>query len=127
MQRQSYQYTHVPLRASRTVMQQPDIEEDDDAYYSERLPTSAIRYTDTRGNQVVQRGKQRIVIHNEPPPPKKSRHWLLFVGLGMIAMVGLSIAASALLTWWSNHQLDAVYGFPRTYQVDEVIGHSDSS
>ena len=88
MQRQSYQHTHVPPRASRTVMQQPDIEEDDDALYETRLPTSAIRYTDTRGNQVVQRGKQRIVIHNEPPPPKKRRHWLFFVGLGMVVMVG---------------------------------------
>jgi hypothetical protein len=36
---------------------------------------------------------------------------------------GLSAAGE----WWTNHQLDAAYGFPRTYQTDAVVGHADSS
>jgi len=29
-------------------------------------------------------------------------------------------------TWWNDHQLYVTYGFPRTYQTDAVVGHSDS-
>ena len=28
--------------------------------------------------------------------------------------------------WWTNHQLDASYGFPRTYQTDAVVYQGDS-
>ena len=45
---------------------QTDEEEVPDSYYDTRRPTSARRYYDTRGNQVIQRGNQRIVIHEEP-------------------------------------------------------------
>jgi len=56
------QRTPVPARASRTqdYALLPDVE-DDDAYYPQRPPSSTIRYVDTRGNQVIQRGQQRIV------------------------------------------------------------------
>ena len=51
-------HSPIPARASRTqdYLLQSDIE-DDDAYYPQRQPSSAIRYQDTRGNQVIQRGK----------------------------------------------------------------------
>ncbi len=42
-------------------------------------------------------------------------------------MVLLFISWTVISNWWTNHQLDATYGFPRTYQVDEVVGHSDST
>src|SRR6266568_8943478 len=57
-----------------------EVDEIDDSYYDTRLPTSARRYVDTRGNQVLQRGNKRIVIHQEPPP-KRSIHWLLILGI----------------------------------------------
>jgi hypothetical protein len=112
----------IPQRRSRTV--DYDLEEDD-AYYTQRPPTSAVRLTRPR-QQVIQRGNKRIVIHNEPPPGRRV-HWSLILGLGMLSMFLLWAGSSAFLNWWSAHQLDSVYGMPRTYQTDQVVGHSDST
>jgi hypothetical protein len=112
----------VPSRASRT--QDYDLEEDD-AYYTQRPHSSAVRRAPPR-QQVIQRGNKRIVIHNEPPPRQRV-HWVLILGLGMLTMFVLWLGSSAFLNWWSNHQLDSVYGMPRTYQTDQVVGHSDST
>ena len=120
--------SNIPARASRTQQYVDTTQADDvpDSYYDTRLPTSAIRYRDTSGNQVIQRGNKRIVIHQEPPPPKRT-HWLLWVGFGMIAMLALYVAFQMLGSWWTEHQLDATYGFPRTYQVDAIVYPSDTS
>jgi len=112
----------VPQRASRS--QEYDLEEDD-AYYTQRPHTSSVRYTQPR-QQVIQRGNRRIVIHNEPPP-RKTFHWSVFLGLGVMLAIGLWVGGSAVLAWWSNHQLDSTYGNPRTYQIDQVVGHVDST
>lgn len=120
--------SNIPPRASRTVdvPRQSDIDEVPDSYYNTRLPTSARRYVDTRGNQVIQQGNRRIVIHNEPPPRKKFP-WLSLIGVGMILALLLVWGFTALFSWWTEHQLDAQYGFPRTYQVDAVIYQGDSA
>jgi hypothetical protein len=111
----------IPSRASRT--QDYDVE-NDDSYYVQRQPTSAIRYQQPR-QQVIQRGNKRIVIHNEPPPTRRL-HWSFILGVGMILMLALWVLGSYALSWWQNHQLDSTYGMPRTYQTDQVVGHSDS-
>ncbi len=111
----------IPQRRSRPV----DYElEEDEAYYVTRQPTSAVRYTQPR-QQVIQRGNKRIVIHNEPPP-KRQLHWSLILGVGMILTLTLWVLGSSALSWWQNHQLDSAYGMPRTYQTNQVVGHSDS-
>src|SRR5437660_940987 len=108
----------VPARASRTqdYSVQTDIE-DDDAYYPQRMPSTARRYYTTDGNQVVQQGNRRIVIH-EGPPPKKSGHGLLFIGIGMVAMIALWFLVQAASLWWTNEQLNAAYQYPRISQAD---------
>ena len=50
-----------------------------------KLVAQPVGYTTTEGHQVIQRGNKRTVIHDEPPPKKRS-HWLLFVGIGMVAV-----------------------------------------
>lgn len=120
--------SNIPARASRQqqYVATTDADEVPDSYYDTRLPTSAIRYRDTRGNQVIQRGNKRIVIHNEPPP-RKRHHWLLYIGIGMIVMLALYVGFQMLGNWWTEHQLDATYGFPRTYQVDAIVYSGDTS
>ncbi len=121
--------SNIPARASRTreyPVQTTDVDEVPDSYYDTRLPTSSRRYVDTRGNQVIQQGNRRIVIHQEPPPRKKS-HWLLWVGFGMIAMLALYVGFQMLGNWWTEHQMDASYGFPRTYQTDAIVYPGDTS
>jgi len=121
--------SNIPARASR--MQQYPVQIDDvaevpDDYYPQRRPSSAIRYTTTEGHRVIQRGNKRIVIHDEPPP-KRSVHWLFILGIGMALMLGLWFGALWLTNWWAQHQLDASYGFPRTYQTDAVVYAGDSA
>lgn len=100
-------------------------EEDDDDAYTTRMPRSAIRYTTTGGNPTIARGNQKIVFHNEPPPRKI--HWLFYVGVGMVIAASVWLASAYLTNWWTLHQEDATYGNPRTYQVDQVVGHDDST
>ena len=54
-------------------------------------------------------------------------HWLLFVGVGMIAMLGVWVIGSSLLAWGSYEYNNIVYGTPRTYQTDAVVGHGGDS
>ncbi len=105
-----------------------DLVEEDDRYYQVRRPTSARRYQTTEGNQVIQQGSRRIVIHKEPPPKPEKRqiHWLLYLGLGMLVMLGVWYGLAQFSIYWTNHQLDSVYGFPRTYQTDERVGFGDA-
>jgi hypothetical protein len=44
----------------------------------------------------------------------------------MVLMLGLYLGVSWLANWWVDHQLDATYSMPRTYQGDAVVGHGDS-
>ena len=124
MQKQPYPYRDIPLRASRTVTQQYS-EEDHPSMYPQRMPSSTIRY-DTQGNQVIQQGRKRIVIHSEPPPKRKI-HWSLILGFGMLLMLLVGVGGIWLANGWTNHQLDVTYGMPRTYQTDAVVGHGDSA
>ena len=116
----------IPARASRPPAYD-DIEQVPDSYYTTRLPTSTRRYVDTRGNPVIQQGNRRIVFHAEPPSRRFSAHWLFFVGVGMLVSIALWVGLQLVGAWWSQHQLDATYGTPRTYQADAVVGHADST
>ena len=112
----------IPQRG-RTV--DYDVEEDE-SYYVQRQPTSARRYYDTQGNQVIQQGNKRLVIHQQPPPATRRLHWSFILGLGMVLTLLLWIGASEALTWWTNHQLDVTYGMPRISQADALVYPSDT-
>ena len=53
-------------------------------------------------------------------------HWLLPVGVGMVAMLVLWVFGSLLVAWGQQRYDDITYGMPRTYQTDAVVGHDDS-
>jgi len=115
---------HTIQRASRPYTPPPDEAPEDDEYTTS-MPRSAIRYPIGRP-YTYQQGNRRIVVHPESPP-KQRAHWMVFVSVGMIAMLALWVGFQMLGSWWSEHQLDATYGSPRTYQVDAVVGHDDSA
>jgi len=58
---------------------------------------------------------------------KRRLHWSVFVGLSLLVMIFGWIALGALGTWWQTTQDDWHYGRPRTFQVNQVVGHHDSS
>lgn len=128
MREQRAQY---PRRASATkdelAARLAEVPEDD-SFYPQRLPSSTRRYTTTHGHQVIERGNKRIVIHEDPlPKPQRRFHWLFYVGLALLTMVLGWIALTLLGNWWQAKQLDWKYGNPRTFQVDQFVGHGDST
>ncbi len=56
-----------------------------------------------------------------------SVHWLLPLGVGMVAMLVLWVFGSLLVAWGQQRYDDVTYGRPRTYQTDAVVGHNDSA
>ncbi len=106
----------------------PDpFEADDDLDYPDeprKSRTSAV-YSPTREKQqVIRQGNRELVIREGRP--KRRVHWLLVFWIGALMMLALYLLWTWGSAWWSDHQLDATYGFPRTYQTDAVVGHSDS-
>ncbi|WP_069805159.1 FG-GAP repeat domain-containing protein [Thermogemmatispora onikobensis] len=63
------------------------------------------------------------------PSQKTARryHWLMWLGLFWLTMVVGWVVLSALAGWWQTTLDDWRYGRPRTFQVDAVVGHGDSS
>lgn len=53
-------------------------------------------------------------------------HWLFLVGIAMLVMLLGWVLLSMLFNWWQVWQDDLHYGRPRTFQIDAVVGHSDS-
>jgi hypothetical protein len=45
----------------------------------------------------------------------------------MVIMLALFVGGNAVSTWWTIHQDDSTYGRPRTFQIDQVVGHNDSA
>ena len=125
------QQSSIPARASRTQDYSPPVDDEDeipDSYYPHRMPSSTRRYVDTRGNQVIQQGNRRIVIHDQPlPKPKQKVHWMLILGIGMVLMLMLYVGFNWASTWWTEHQLDGTYGFPRTYLTDAIVYPGDTA
>ena len=90
-----------------------------------RSRTSAYYYPTTDKQQVIRQGNRELVIREGRP--KRRVHWVFVLWIGMLLMLALYLLWIWGSSWWSAHQLYATYGFPRTFQVDEVVGHSDST
>ena len=105
-----------------------DVEED----YTPRTPTSIVRY-DRPGvpiqyhPQPVKRRRPPETDQTPAVAPPRRIHWLVYVGVGMMIAFILWIAANYALVGLSTWNDDRVYGRPRTFQIDKVVGHHDSS
>ena len=60
------------------------------------------------------------------PQSRRQLHWLVYVGVGMIAAIALWVSFGAILAWGTAKYNDLVYGNPRIFQTDAVVGHGDS-
>jgi hypothetical protein len=88
--------------------------------------TSAIRYVDTQGNQVIRRGNQQFVMHDDPPPNRRP-HWLVISGLSMMVLIALWAGLSWVASWIATNQVNATYEYPRVSQADAVVYPGDTS
>ena len=129
-----------------------DVEGGEDQFSLQRSHTSVVRYDQPlpprrRGDDFhpnpVPHGRRRAhaepamavpgyteewqATHREQRRGSYALHPLVYVGIGMIAMLALWVAGQMAVTWWQNQQNNATYGRPRIYQLDSVFGHRDSA
>ncbi len=135
----------------KAVQYQYDDGTNDEELYDTRSPSSARRYQvpATQGPQTVVRyhrqhvpprrsrtqeytplGPQQAPTHTTEPKAKRIQvrhqvHWLVPVGLTMIAVLAVFVIGSIVLNWWHGYQDDVRYGHPRTTQYDVKVGHAD--
>ncbi len=140
----------TPSRQTRDSQQQarvtqaypPDYEDADEQYTAQaRTPRSAMRYQQTlpgqyRGQVVLPTPPQRLrrqrLTGNAPSqqqraPTRRRKHWSVYLVTGMATMTALVIGLYSLGSWWQHVQDDWIYGMPRTYQTDAVVGHNHDS
>jgi len=79
----------------------------------------------TEIDHVITRRSGDLVLDESQGGPRF--HWLVYVGLSMIVMTVGWIMLSSVSSWWQVTQDDLHYGRPRTFHVDQVVGHNDSS
>jgi hypothetical protein len=117
----------------------PDYEDADEQ--SGRPPRSGIRYQHTlphqnRGQTVLPTPPQQLrrqrLTGNAPgqqprSPRRRSKHWSVYLVTGMVTMTALVVGLYGLGNWWQGVQDQWTYGYPRTYQVDAVVGHNHDS
>lgn len=150
------QESPIPLRRSRQAQSYtvpnttvPDIAEDDSYYVERHIGTSARRYQqrttqqrDTIGGQLVAKepATQRVDAYGRPvvrqgnrdyvmvpaQQAKRRFHWSVGVGIFMLIMLLGWVILSAFGTWWTDWRNYTDYGYPRTFQLDAVVGHGDS-
>src|SRR6266481_8476939 len=124
--------TPVVQRASRLRPKQTDGEEEMKEW--QRADTGTTR----QGRTTAAPRKAGKAAKNLPKMPRqkavksKGKFWrgahpLLYLGIGMLAMLALWTVLSMAVSWGSTTWNDLHYGRPRTFQTDAVVDHNDSS
>jgi hypothetical protein len=103
------------------------------------IPAMQSRRTGTQGSISALQANRRPLIDTEEVVTRNGEkikgrdqedgarfHWLFYVGVAMLVMTLMWGGLSALNSWWQVKHDDLLYGRPRTYQVDQVVGHDDS-
>jgi hypothetical protein len=84
------------------------------------------RQTGTKNSPRIPRSTTTQQRPNNPKSHKRV-HWLLPLGVGMVAMLVLWMVGSTIVTWGVQRYYDVHYGNPRTSQTDAVVGHNHDS
>ena len=93
------------------------------------VPLRASRVDYYHETPFIQR-RQGAAQQEEAQPGYRRRvqiHWFVFAGVALLLMIAGWMAFSSIGVWWQTHQDDVAFGNPRTFQIDAVVGHGDSS
>jgi hypothetical protein len=110
----------VPPRAARSQRPHPPVLADadhTDEPRRERSPTTTARRLDRNPLETRQLPDRRF----------GAGRLLAVVGVALLIMLLGWLALSWLGSWWQTQTNDWTYGRPRTFQIDAVVGHHDSS
>jgi hypothetical protein len=118
--------TQAPTKRQSYVSQRnmPAMPDENQQFSIAPLPKSAVRYTDAYGREVLQQGKQRLVIQRRKA--RRRFHWLVPASAAAMVTIGLLFAGNAVFSAIQANQLNVQYGYPRFYQTDAIVGHDDS-
>jgi hypothetical protein len=84
-------------------------------------PISGVASTVAKPTRKVDVHTQSLKHHQN-----HSKRFYTTVIIGMFVTVALLAGLTTLVSWWQGVQTDLTYGYPRTYQMDAVVGHNDS-
>ncbi|GCF06610.1 hypothetical protein [Dictyobacter arantiisoli] len=87
------------------------------------VPSSSRHAVDTED---VVLPDQRVPYQYAPAHPLPRFHWTVWTGLALFCMIIGWFVVSSMLHWWQITRDDWHYGRPRTYQIDQVVGHNDT-
>jgi hypothetical protein len=124
--------TPVVQRASRLRPKQTDGEEEIKEWQRADSATTRQGRTTATPRQAGKAAKNLPKMPRQKAAGSKGKFWrgahpLLYLGIGMIAMLALWTLLSLAVSWGSTTWNDIQYGRPRTFQIDAVVGHTDSA
>ncbi len=98
-------------------------EEEEERERARRVPTSA-RSTPLEARALV---PVSPTPDRYAPRVRRTKHPLFYLGLGVLSAVGLlTLLLGPVGSWWHTWSDDRTYGYPRTFQIDAVVGQDDS-
>jgi hypothetical protein len=124
--------TPVAQRASRLHPKQTDVAEEIKEWQRAETDdtkrgrtTAAPRLVDTASKKLPKAPSPKVIR-------SKRKFWhgahpLLYLGVGMIAMLALWTLLTVAISWWNTTWDDLHYGRPRTFQIDAFVGHNESA
>ena len=118
----------VVQRASRLRPKQTDGEEEIKEWQRAESGTTRQGHTTTAPRQA---GKAAKNLPREMPAGNKGKFWrgarpLLYLGIGMLAMLVLWIVLSLAVSWGNTTWNDLQYGRPRTFQIDAFVEQNEA-
>ncbi len=117
---QSGRYSYQQTTTSKPRL--PELNDDnEDAWTMPKTRTSTIDYRN-RTRDMSNPKRTQLVKQRRPFVGRL----LIIVGLGLMMVILGVLALQALGNWWQRHTDDVTYGFPRTFQTDQYVGHGDS-
>lgn len=124
--------TPVAQRASRVRPKNTDVAEDVNEWQrGEADVTRADRKT-TKPQQVKTTSQKLPRVPNSGRIRNKRKSWqgahpLLYLGVGMIAMLALWTLLTSAIGWWNTTWDDLHFGRPRTFQIDTFVRHNETA
>jgi hypothetical protein len=124
--------TPVVQRASRVRPKNTDVAEEVNEWQRGEADVTRVDRKTTKPQQVKTTSQKLPKVPNSGRIRNKRKTWqgahpLLYLGVGMIAMLALWTLLTSAIGWWNTTWDDLHYGRPRTFQIDAFVGHNETT
>jgi hypothetical protein len=128
----STETTPVAQRASRPRPKNTDVSEDVREWQREEDDETRTGRKTSAPQQVDTTSQKLPKAPNPGRIRSKRKFWhgahpLLYLGVGMIAMLALWTLLTSAISWGNTTWDDLHYGRPRTSQIDAFVGHNEAA